>query len=285
MSLARGKFGIEYDPRHIDNKSSGPGWLFAVIAIVALASFAWALVARYRSRGNPSGAVEAPSVVQTAIDQPATEPKPSGKPEGELVTVSALSRRPVAVRNLLMRLEEAERRRDIEMSAATIYELRALPGNPAADIDDALARRLGALNMRRLFERHNAQWVKKITVKRGDSASRLAAENGSTLASLAKLNGVDVERIVIGKDLFVMDHPRFNLVVHRRTRLADLSLNGRFFKRYDLLEDVSGRAGAYEFVEPKRRFLKRIGVVMRDDDVAELETLLPIGTPLLISEM
>ena len=42
MAFARGKFGVEYNTtRQRDDGSSGLGWVFAVVALVALASFAW----------------------------------------------------------------------------------------------------------------------------------------------------------------------------------------------------------------------------------------------------
>ncbi|MBQ0032891.1 MAG: LysM peptidoglycan-binding domain-containing protein, partial [bacterium] len=194
-------------------------------------------------------------------------------------------RRPTKLRNLLMRLEEAERRGDVEMAVGTIESIRSLPGSPAADLDDALARRLGTLNLRRLFDLRCAQWVKSAEVRRGDSASRIAAENGSTLASLARLNGGDVDRICVGARLYVMDHPRFNLVLHRRTRIADLSLNGKFFKRYDLQDEVKARDGAYEIPERRKGFWEVFGPAFRKSDRFELDMLLPSGASLLVSEL
>ena len=286
MSLARGKYGVEYNPRQMEREPSGLGWIVAVIALLALVSLTWTLVKRFRSSGEemPPEVAEVqsagPAVVETNRTSTAVEPPPVS-----IARTTVLSRRPVKVRNLLMRLEEAEKNRDLEMAVTTIESIRALPGSPAADIDDALARRLGSLNVRWLFEQKNAQWVKRVTVKRGDGASRLAVENGSTLASLVKLNAVDASRIVLGQQLYVMDHPRFNLVVHRRTRTADLSLNGKFFRRYDLQREVTAKEGAYELPERKRAFFGNIGAALKPSDLEELETLLPTKTPVLISEM
>ena len=307
MSLARGKYGVEYNPAHMDDDSSGLGWIVLAVVAVALLSLTWTLVSRFRSADPadvevvqldpapsepavapvPSAPVAEPVKAATTptpetSDKAKAEPPP---PPQEPVTAS-LMRRPVKVRNLLMRLEEAEKRQDVEMAVTTIEALRALPGSPAADLDDKLARRLGKLNVRRLFTLKNAQWVKTVTVKRGDSASRIAAENGSTLASLARLNGGNVDKVVLGKPLFVMNHPRFNLVIHRRSRTADLSLNGRFFKRYDLVGGVTGKEGAYELPARTRNFwLGELGVQFRPEDRAELELLMPVGAAVLISEM
>lgn len=288
MSFARGKFGIEYIPKP-EKESSGIGWVFVVVGVVALVSFVWSLVGRIRARGDDEGeggARPPEQTVQTpprSPEPPAATPPPRPLPPRPLPP--AMAERPAALRNLLMRLDVAERSGDVEMAVGAIEQIRALPGSPAADLDDSLARRLGALNVRRLFERRNAQWVKAVTVKRGDSASRIAAENGSTLASLARLNGGDVNRLVIGRTVYVMDHPRFNLVVHRRSRTADLSLNGKFFRRYDLADEVRGAVGAYRVPQNARSLWRTLGLSLAPASRDELETLLPAGAQVLVSEM
>lgn len=295
MSLARGKYGVEYNPRQVDDGSSGLGWVVVAVVAVALVSLVCTLIGRYRAK-RADEAPPAP-VVSTEVvpfgrpaeavgpkpaPEPVAEPPPAPKPDSD---PSSASKRPARVRNLLMRLEEAEKAKDVEMAVTTIETIRALPGTPAADIDDKLARRLGVLNVMRLFVLHNAQWVATVVVKRGDSASRIAAEHGSTLASLAKLNGGAVDKVVVGRRIYVMNHPRFNLVVRRRSRTADLSLNGKFFKRYDLEGDVAGKPGAYEMPERKRTLWKDLGIRLSGADRTELETLLPAKTPVLVSEM
>ena len=319
MAFSRGKFGIEYIQKKPDEESSGLGWVVVVVALVALVSFAWTLVRRIGSDDTdlpappPEPPATAAEVVQ--VDPPApgrayppseassrsgcpgrgvsTKPPPEPPqmppPEAETSGLPALpvtlENRPVQARNLLMRLEEADKRRDVEMAVSTIEQLRSLPGAPVADLDDKLARRLGTLNMLRLFTNRYPRWVRSVVVKRGDSASRIAAENGSTLASLSRLNGGKVDRIVLGSRVYVMDHPRFALVIHGRTRTADLSLNGKFFKRYDLAGEVRGQEGAYEMSTGARTIWRAIGACFRPDDRAELEMLLPSSARVLISEM
>ena len=289
MAHISGRFGIEYNPRQNERDSSGLGWVFALVAVVALISLVWTLVGRMRGNGETELTEPPPSEpapVETTAPKPPPPPEPVRK---ALAPVNAgdgemLAKRPVKVRNLLMRLEEAERRSDVEMAVSTIEQLRALPGSPAADLDNVLARRLGDLNMKRLFVLKNAQWVKEVTVKRGDSASRIASENGSTLASLSRLNGGSVDRVILGSKLRVMNHPRFNLVVHRRSRTADLQLNGKFFKRYDLTAPVTGGDGAYEIPGRVRQFWAERGISFSMKDRAELEMLLPKGAAVLVSE-
>ena len=283
MAFARGKFGIEYNTRPPDDDSSGLGWVFALAAVVALVSFAWTLVGRFRAGEaqpppRPSPPVRTMPAPAAPVPAPKTPRPPSTPPE-------SLAGRPVKLQHLFLRLEEAERQNAVEMAVSTIEEIRRWPGSLAADRDDALARRLGELNVKRLFELRNAQWVKTVTVKRGDSASRIAAENGSTLASLVRLNVDSVDKLVIGRKLFVMDHPRFSLVVHRRTRTADLSLNGKFFRRYDVVGEVGGAVGTYEMSSKPRALWRTLGVAFSSEDRAELEMLLPVGAPVLVSEM
>lgn len=290
MAFERGRFGLEYDPRQRDKPSTGLGWSVAVISLVALASLAWTLIGRFRSGAEDSPPEASPAQVpapeQPSQDAPAKAPTPpEPDPSARKLGDSDMSKRPVKLRNLLMRLEEAKKRRDVEMEVTTIEQIRALPGSPAADLDDSLARRLGTLNIRRLFDLRNAQWVKQVTVKRGDVATRIAYENGSTLASFARLNGGNVDKVVIGRKLYVMDHPRFNLVIHRRTRTADLSLNGKFFKRYDLPGEVSGKEGSYEFPANPKTFWRSIGVEFKIADRAELETLMPVKASVIIAEL
>jgi len=286
VSLARGKFGIEYNPRQMEREPTGLGWVLAVIALAVLISLTWTLVKRART---PREDVPVETAAEQTAAQAPEKPAPAD-PAPPAVAVpneirSSYSKRPVKVRNLLMRLEEAEKKKDVEMAITTIETIRSLPGSPAADLDDALARRLGQLNVRRLFVERSAQWVKEVTVKRGDSISRIAAENGSTLASLRRLNGGVGDNIRIGSKLYVMDHPRFNLVIHRRTRTADLSLNGKFFRRYDLPTTVGAKEGTYELPEKKRAFFSTIVVSLAPADLAELETLMPTGASVIVSEM
>ena len=290
MSLARGKFGIEYNPKHQERDASGFGWVILVAVLAALVTAGWTLARRLRAHTDEAAqtveAVREPLPRKTKATEAAL-PQTSQTFQSFKPLNSELVKRPPKVRNLLMRMDEAVKRRDVEMAVSTIETLRALPGSPAADIDDSLARRLGALNIQRLFDLRNPQWVKSVTVGRGDSATRIASENGSTFASLARLNGgrEKVEKIVIGRTLFVMNHPRFNLVLHKRTQTADLSLNGKFFKRYDLSAAPKAREGAYEMPEKRRLFWNGIGSVFRPEDRAELDDLLPKSTPILVSEL
>ncbi len=302
MAIARGRFGIEYFPHPEDEESKGAGWIVAVIALAAVLLVAVAVMRRILapSDEDPEPREVAMKVVerQPTADgrQPASDsrqPKTDGLPAvKERVVIKAPPlppnverNRPQVARNLLLRLEKAVESDDVELAVSTIEQLRALPGEAVADLDDKLARQLGSLNVQRLFVRRNKQWVKEVEVRRGDSASRIAHENGSTLASLMRLSKLkSADHIRIGQKLHVMDHPNFVLVVHRAAKYADLSLKGKFFRRYDIVAPVKAAEGNYTTDARLRTFLAEKGISFSSDDRAELETLLPANTPVLVSE-
>ena len=281
----RGKFGIEYTPPEPKPERSGLGRVMFVVALVAVALVIRAIWKRIASRETTADTVVLVEPAQPPQSSPtlqSTTNAPLPTVNYQLSTIN-YSNRPVKVRNLLLRLKEAESKRDVEMAISTIEQLRATPGT--ADLDDTLARRLGTLNVQRLFDLKSAQWTAEVKVKRGDFATRIAYEHGSTLASLAKLNGGNLDKLAIGQRLTVMNHPRFNLVISRRTRTADLSLNGKFFKRYYLTDEVKGAEGSYETPERFRSFCTEKGVPFKPLDRAELEMLLPKGTAAFIREI
>ena len=286
MAFAQGKFGIEYNANPIDEESPGAGWLVVVIALAAIAVLAAAGVRRLVSSASdeppPNDApVAVPTVTPVATNAPPhVEPPPPPLPPG------AERNRPRVAKNLLLKLEKAEAAHDVELAVSTIEQLRALPGEAVADLDNSLARRLGELNIRRLFVGRNRQWVKEVEVRRGDSATRIAFENGSTLASLLKLNSLpSADRLRVGQKLNVMDHPRFTIVVHRVAKYADLTLKGKFFKRYDIIAPVRAEAGNYETPAKLRAFLAEKGIALSPADSAELDMLVPAKSSLLVSDL
>jgi len=284
----RGKFGIEYKPPAPKPEGSWLGRVMFVAALVVVVLVARAVWTRFTSRVPEEQVEKRGGGGQWDVSNSSVHLDSPSRPNSTtnlqpVVQLPTANNRPVRVRNLLLRLQEAERKNDVEMSVSTIEQLRATPG--AADLDDALARRLGALNFKRLFDLKSAQWTTETKVKRGDFAMRIAYEHGSTLASLVKLNNVDVDKLRIGQKLTVMNHPRFNLVITRRTRTADLSLNGKFFKRYYLTDEVKGAEGSYETPERFRNFCTAMGVPFKPLDRAELEMLLPKGTAAFIKEI
>lgn len=288
MAFAQGKFGIEYNANPIDEESSGAGWLVVVIALAAIAVLAAAGVRRLVSSASDEPPLIDASVAVSTVTPVATNAPPHVEPPPPPPPLppGAERNRPRVAKNLLLKLEKAEAAHDVELAVSTIEQLRALPGEAVADLDNSLARRLGELNIRRLFVGRNRQWVKEVEVRRGDSATRIAFENGSTLASLLKLNELpSADRLRVGQKLNVMDHPRFTIVVHRVAKYADLTLKGKFFKRYDIIAPVRAEAGNYETPAKLRAFLAEKGIALSPADSAELDMLVPAKSSLLVSDL
>ena len=287
MAFARGRFGIEYNPNPMDEESSGAGWLVALIVLAAVAVLAAAGVRRLVSSApDEPSPIDAPVAVPTAVPVATNAPPRVEPPKPPPIPQGAERNRPRTAQNLLLKLEKAEAAQDVELAVSTIEQLRALPGEAVADLDNSLARRLGELNVRRLFVDKNRQWVKEVVVRRGDSATRIASENGSTLASLLKLNELpSADRLRVGQKLDVMDHPRFTIVVHRVAKYADLTLKGKFFKRYDIIAPVRAAAGNYETPARLRACLAEKGITLAPADSAELDMRVPAKSSLLVSEL
>lgn len=304
MSLERGRFGIEYKPRVRKRDSSPVGSV--VLVVLALAAVSFAVTKLRRTTDDdaldpmpppamqqppppdaaPHRAPPPPEGTAEGAPAPATATAAATRPSSLIATAAGAASRPPKVRNLILRLEEAEKSGNIEMAATTIEALRALPGEPAADLDDALARRLGQLNSRWLFALANRQWVAEVTVRPRETAARIAAAHGSTLSSLIRLNALpNADSVQSGQVIRVMNHPRFSMTVHRRARYADLHLNGKFFNRYDITGDGEiCPVGVYKTTEKLREQLVALGLKFSLRDRVELETLIPPSASIVVSE-
>lgn len=287
MSLERGRFGIEYKPRPRKKDSSAVGSV--VLAVLAIAAFSFVATKLKRPAEDEFAPPAPPPQSQgTHAANEAPPPLAYSNAVASIVADSSIpnSSRPPKVRNLLLRLDEAEKSGNIEMAATTIETLRDLPGEPAADLDDRLARRLGELNTRRLFVLANRQWIAEVTVRPRETASRIAAAHGSTLASLVRLNALpNADAVESGQTLKVMNHPRFSMTVHRRARYADLHLNGKFFNRYDIAGDAQiCPVGVYKTTANLRAQLIELGLKFSLRNRVELETLIPPNASILVSE-
>ena len=298
MSLTRVKYGVEFDTRREETGgSSGIGWIVVLVILVAAVSFVVHVVRRISASDAADGLPgEEPALVVESLSQPAepvraTTPAAAVAPdpveEIRPVVMKDFSGRSPKVKSLLLRLEDASANNELEKQVATIEQLRALPGDAVADIEDKLVLKLGELNDRWLFELRNPQWVSEVTVRRGDSATRIAQENGSTLGSLKRLNpDAALDRLRVGEKLKVMNHPAFTLVIRKKLRTVDLHLNGKLFKRYALPDgaaEIPMEPGAYRTPANLREYFRRQGVGLKADDAAEIDLLVPRDTPVRVS--
>jgi LysM repeat protein len=189
---------------------------------------------------------------------------------------------------LLERLADSERLGKLAIAVDTIEQLRMRPA--MADLDDKLSRRLGELNIRRLMSGEATPWTAETTVRRGQTVHRIARNHGTTVAAVRTLNNLKaVEEPEAGRKLRVLEFPRAALVIHKSTRHADLTLNGKLFKRYYVSIGKGTPAGAFPITSrsdegPRSRF-QTLGIKLTPTDMKELDMFLAPGSSLVVSEM
>ena len=294
---------IEYDPSRRDDSSGG--WKITasvVLVLIVVASF-FSARGCFKSSPGPVQKPENPPIVAVAqpdVGAPAAKTNAAVAMTDNLPSVQTAavkeaeswaeksSVRPQRERALLQRLADAERLGRLEIAVDTIEQLRARPS--MADLEDKLARRLGCLNVRRLFSGEPVPWVVETTVRRGQTVHRIAREHGTTVAAVRQLNGLGPrEEPESGRKLRVLEFPKAALVVHKQTHHADLTLGGRLFKRYYLSTGRDTRAGAYPITSkseegPRSRFAA-LGIRVAPADMLELDMFLAPGSMLTVSEM
>lgn len=293
MALSRTKYGIEYDDSDdAEDGHSAIGWIVVLVIVAASISFMVHVTRRIMAE-DPAAAEPAkpaaPKVETVVVAPPPPPPKaaPAERDTAPAIVVEQMSERSRQVQSLVMRLREAMRRGDVAMQAESIEKLLSLPGEQVADFEDALVKKLGVINIRRLYSLKNPQWVAEVTVESGDTASAIAHANGSTLASLKRLNpSVDLGNIRPGMKLAVMRKPSFTIIVHKKLATVDLNLNGKLFKRYGVKESAKGiswEPGIYETPANLIQDLRRHGVELGPSDALELGELVPKGTRVQVS--
>ena len=295
---------IEYDIDRSRRNGSG-SWRWAVYAVLLVAVLISFVSARGCFRSKPPSKAQAEVPTVAVVSATAVTPPPAKKEETAKIAPAKLpvptpaakqatswaenaSGRSPKERTLLLRLADAERQGRLAIAVDTIEQLRARPS--MADIDDKLARRLGVLNVKRLFSGESVPWVAEVTVRRGQSVHRIAKEHGTTVAAVRQLNGLSAkDELKVGQRLRVLEFPRVTLVVHKQTSHADLTLNGKLFKRYYVSVGKNTPPGAYPITSasnegPRSRFAS-LGVRIAPADMRELDMFLAPGSSLTVSEM
>ena len=294
---------VEYDANH-RWRNQPSGWRLAVYAVVLVAVLISFISARGCFSPKPSskakGDVAVAKTATVSDGNRQAKPKKASQTSPARVQVPSqaarqasswaenASGRSARERTLLLRLADAERQGRLAIAVDTIEQLRARPS--MADIDDKLARRLGTLNVKRLFSGEAVPWVVDVTVRRGQSVHRIAKEHGTTVAAVRQLNGLSpAEEPKAGRTLRVLEFPRATFVVHKQTRHADLTLNGKLFKRYYVSVGKNTVPGAYPITSapnegPRSRFAA-LGIRVAPTDMRELDMFLAPGSSLTVSEM
>lgn len=309
----RGKYGIEIK---VTTRKSGPGplqlVLMAGLVLVAIAFFSFRGCFRRREVPKPVPPPVSmvrpvsdarPQITATAQDSRKEPEQPSmpelppddvedvvkSEPGGSDVVRDLVGKdveRPPSIRALLERLEAADQQGNVGLQIDTIERLRQNK-DAVADIDDQLCRRLGNLNRKLFLEGRTSPWVAMYTVRSGDTLHQIAREHGATIAAVLMLNGVgDPRRIRPGQVLRIPNHPKAKLKVHVASQIADLEINGKFFRRYDVAvpkdAELGERAITRKDGEGAQQLIGKAKVRFSDADLKEVALMLPPGSSIVL---
>ena len=152
----------------------------------------------------------------------------------------------------------------------------------AEDVRFFIERKIGNINTVLVFGDRPMPEKTRHQIAPGDLVGKLAKRYGNTQDFLLRANGIDQpNRLRIGREIWVLENPAFEMTVFKKAANAVLTLNGQFFKRY---ETVAGTppdmpAGTYAV---RDGILPRLG--LRRADAEELRILLPPGVPVTVGE-
>ena len=310
MSFKRGRFGVEFNEMRRDRSESHLlRWTLLGAAVLAIVSFVSTRGCARRVRmpdftpptadpiqPTPPQKQTPPPPAPVATNTPGVQAKPAPKVETPKKNVPSAAAqmverwlttsagRPARERTLLEKLLAAERASNAVLALDTIERLRQRPA--MADLDEPLARRLGALNLQLLLSDRPTPWTTPVTCRRGDTPFRIAREHGTTVSAVQRLNGLSQNaKLEPGTRLRVLEFPRAAIVIHRQTKQADLTINGKFFKRYYASTGAATKIVSVQVTReagPRTRF-GELGIVFAPSDLDELAMFLPPGASIAVT--
>ena len=264
MSLQRGSYGIEYDER----QSSSVRKFWMLVALVPLAALGFlffrgcgaghpdALPAddgvgrnrRYEAAPEVKVERERPALVKhflqrwwpedaSAADKNNAPAQNPGKESGWRGAKAAPPSAPTAkvqspeVRQLLD--QSAAREAEDDRVGARLILQQVLVRRDADDVREFAERKIGSLNTALVFADAPMPEKVKHRVAAGDLIGKLAKQYGCTQEYILKVNGIDKPELLrVGREIWVLKNPAFELIVFKRNNSAVLTLNNLFFKRY-----------------------------------------------------
>jgi LysM repeat protein len=137
------------------------------------------------------------------------------------------------VRKLLEKAAEHESADDLVNARLVLQEIRLRPD--ADDVRAFVERKIGGINTTLVFGDRAMPEKARHRIASGDLIGKLAKRYGNTQDYLLKANGIDKPELLrIGREIWVLQAPSFELTVFKRASSAVLTLNNHFFKRYEI---------------------------------------------------
>lgn len=100
-------------------------------------------------------------------------------------------------------------------------------------VQEFIEKKVSAINEKLLFSNRPMPGKIAYLVVAGDSIGKIARKFNTTVDFIISENGIDnPAALAIGKELWVLNNPAFELTVEKKSFSAVLTLNGEFFKRY-----------------------------------------------------
>ncbi len=282
MSLERGTYGIEYD----QNRKSSFGKLWLLPVVIPLVVIVLVLRGCVSGKSNriyssdetapeerltPEVAVErerpsiavhflqawrskfkgdSPSAAGVAAPENGSAPTvPTDSGGGRRTAAPAVREQniPDAVARLLTRVKELEDGGDLVSARMILQKLRLRPD--AAGVRGLVEKRIGEINIALIFSGSPMPGKLLHKIQSGDLVSKLARRYDNTEEYILRVNKIEhPEKIRIGQELWVLDHPVFELMIDKSDFKAVILFNHGFFKVYTvgLGDPGSTPAGTYE---------------------------------------
>lgn len=261
MSLQRGSYGIEFDER----QGFPIQKLWWGVVLIPIAALGFIFVRGCSGEKDPAALSEDPALaarfdapeVKTRRESPSlfkhlfqrgegsarseAEPKPSKSASQQADGWMSTSAKPPQglkiqspeVKQLLGQASAKEAEDDLIGSRQQLRRLLVM--KDAEEIRPFVERKIGAINITLLFSDRPTPEKVRHRIASGDLIGKLAKRYGNTQEYLLKANGIDrPELLRIGREIWVMANPVFELTVFKKGGSAVLTLNGQFFKRYPI---------------------------------------------------
>lgn len=184
------------------------------------------------------------------------------------------------VQRLLEQVVQLETADDLVNARLVLHQI--LLRKDAEDVRAFVERKIGAVNTALVFGDRLMPEKERHRIVSGDLIGKLAQRYGNTQAYVLRVNGIDrADRLRIGREIWVLNQPVFELTVFKKASSAVLTLNGQFFKRYEVGAGPSVDVPVGTYVV-RDGILARLG--LRGADAEELRVLLSVAVAVVVGE-